>query len=222
MQNKLYNILKRISIVKTIRFNLRYLPIKQAIRIPIIVARKVLISNLKGKIVINNKETASIRIGFGSFGIGDFRYERSIWDVNGTIIFNGKASFGHGSRIAVQNNGIFVVGNGFNITGNSSIIVEKSVTIGNNSILSWDTLIMDSDFHKIENDVGTVINHTKPIKIGNNVWIGCRCTILKGSIIPDGCVIAAGSVVSGQLSTDKSIYGNNKLRLIKENINWIR
>lgn len=47
MQNKLFNILKRISVVKTIRFNLRYLPIKQAIGFPIIVARKVRISNLK-------------------------------------------------------------------------------------------------------------------------------------------------------------------------------
>lgn len=222
MQNKLYNILKRISVVKTIRFNLRYLPIKQAVRIPIIVARKVRISNLKGKIIIYNKETASIRIGFGSFGIGDFKYERSIWDVSGTVIFNGKASFGHGSRIAVQKKGTFIVGDGSNITGNSSIVVEKSVALGNNSIIAWDTLIMDSDFHKIENNDGNVINQTKPIKIGNNVWIGCRCTILKGSIIPDGCVIAAGSVVSGQLSLDKSIYGNNKLRLIKENINWIR
>ena len=35
--------------------------------------------------------------------------------------------------------------------------------------------------------------------IGNDVWVGANCVILKGTTIGDHCVIAAGSVVSGEV-----------------------
>ena len=39
---------------------------------------------------------------------------------------------------------------------------------------------------------------TAPVHIGNDVWVGANCVILKGTTIGDHCVIAAGSVVSGR------------------------
>lgn len=36
----------------------------------------------------------------------------------------------------------------------------------------------------------------EPIRIGNDVWIGQRAIILAGAVIPDGCVVGAGSVVT--------------------------
>ena len=35
-----------------------------------------------------------------------------------------------------------------------------------------------------------------PVKIGNDIWIGARVTILPGVTIGDGAVIAAGAVVT--------------------------
>lgn len=32
--------------------------------------------------------------------------------------------------------------------------------------------------------------------IGNDVWIGARTTILYGSVIPDKCVIGAGTIIT--------------------------
>ena len=37
--------------------------------------------------------------------------------------------------------------------------------------------------------------YPKPIKIGNNVWIGSNATILQGITIGDGAIIGANSVV---------------------------
>jgi acetyltransferase-like isoleucine patch superfamily enzyme len=37
----------------------------------------------------------------------------------------------------------------------------------------------------------------EPIAIGDGVWIGTRSMVLPGVTVGDGCVIAAGSVVSG-------------------------
>ena len=48
----------------------------------------------------------------------------------------------------------------------------------------------------------------KPVHIGQNVFIGCNCLILKGTEIGDDCVIGAGSVVSGKFEAGSVIAGN--------------
>jgi acetyltransferase-like isoleucine patch superfamily enzyme len=44
--------------------------------------------------------------------------------------------------------------------------------------------------------------HTKPVNIGNNVWIGESVTILPGSKIGNGCIIGANSVVNKHIEDD--------------------
>lgn len=41
----------------------------------------------------------------------------------------------------------------------------------------------------------------RPIRIGCNVWIGARVTVLKGVSIGDGAVIGAGSTVTGDIES---------------------
>lgn len=53
------------------------------------------------------------------------------------------------------------------------------------------------------------------ILIGDDVWIGANCVILDGTVIGDGCVIAAASLVRGTLDA-YGIYGGNPLRKLGE------
>ena len=46
-----------------------------------------------------------------------------------------------------------------------------------------------------------------PIKIGNNCWIASNVTICAGAEIGDGCVIGAGSVVTGKSPDGYLAYG---------------
>jgi maltose O-acetyltransferase len=46
-----------------------------------------------------------------------------------------------------------------------------------------------------------------PIRIGNGCWIGARCTILGGVEIGDGCIVAAGSVVTKTLPPNSLVAG---------------
>lgn len=105
------------------------------------------------------------------------------------------------------------------IVTNDLIIGAKLNIRGNNSIISWDCLILDTDFHRIYKD-GNIINENKLIEIGNHVWIGAKSTILKGTKIADGSVIEAGNLCTGLLSDEKSIYAGQPAKLIKKNINW--
>jgi acetyltransferase-like isoleucine patch superfamily enzyme len=78
---------------------------------------------------------------------------------------------------------------------------------------------MDSDFHKIFYS-GEWINGDAEIEIEDNVWIGARTTILKGTRIAYGSVVAANSVVAKSLSTAKALYAGNPATLKKESIEW--
>lgn len=143
---------------------------------------------------------------------------RSIWQVSGTVIFKGKASIGHGSKLSVG--GTLILGNGFTITAESSIVASERIEFGKNCLVSWDILVMDTDFHDVKDNSGNILNPPAPIIIGNKVWIGCRCLVLKGSTIPNNCVIGANSLISKKLEKENVLYGGQPVRALKEEITW--
>ena len=49
---------------------------------------------------------------------------------------------------------------------------------------------------------------TKPIKIGNDVWVGGGAIILPGVTVGDGCTIGAGSVVTKNVEAFTVVAGN--------------
>ena len=210
-----------LNILKTLYVNFYYFPFKIAIRFPVFIYKNVNINKIGGgKIIINTPiKSGILTIGRRNIGTLDHEYVRSIWEVRGEIILDGKVELGSGCRISVASGAVLRLGNNFSMTGNSSIICQKEISFGNDCLLSWEILIMDSDFHKIFNMQNEIINLPSPVHIGNHVWIGCRSTILKGVNIPDNSVVAAGSVMTKSFSESYSIYGGNNLRL-KNNINW--
>lgn len=55
----------------------------------------------------------------------------------------------------------------------------------------------------------------RPIRVGNNVWIGAGAVILGGSVIGERSVIAAGAVVSGEISP-YSVAGGVPAKVIRK------
>ena len=78
---------------------------------------------------------------------------------------------------------------------------------------------MDTDFHKVIKN-NQISNHDKEINIANHVWIGCRCTILKGVNISDGCVIASNSNLVKCIEKKNVLIGGNPARIINQDIDW--
>jgi acetyltransferase-like isoleucine patch superfamily enzyme len=68
--------------------------------------------------------------------------------------------------------------------------------------------------------VGGKNSNTMPIIIGDNVWIGMNCIILKGVTIGDGAIIAAGSVVNKDIPP-RALAAGAPARVIKENVGWL-
>lgn len=97
------------------------------------------------------------------------------------------------------------------------------ITIGDDCMFSHDIYCRTTDSHSILNEHGIRINPAKDIKIGNHVWIGMQCLILKDCNIPDNSIIGARSMVTSSIeSTPNSLFSGNPARIIKNNINWDR
>lgn len=212
-----------INLFKTILFNIHYFPLKTAIRLPVFIYKRSKILKRKGKIIIEHPiKTGMLKLGPYGLGTQDCLYSRTIWEVTGTLIIRGEANIGRGSKISIGKEGILTLGNKFTISGNTELICQKEITFGDNCLLSWEILMMDTDFHHILNEKGEKINPPKPIKIGNHVWIGCRNTILKGVSIADNTIIAANSTLTHSIINPNCVIGGNgnNIQILKTNINW--
>lgn len=207
----------QISVIKTIYFNLHYFGLKGLLHRYAIISRKTSLKKLNGKVILYAPRKHCLRIGFGHNELLDYKYERTIIFNEGTIIIRGFANLNQGFRL--YNRGTIDFGNSFVVTGNSSVICMKYIQFGEDCLISWGVSIMDTDFHTIVslND-GKIINENKEIVIGSHCWICAYVTVLKGTTIPNNCIIGSGSIVSKNFSNSNSIIIDNKI--VRENINW--
>lgn len=202
-----------ISPLKTLRFNLHYFGLR-GLRLPVLVSRSTKLHTLRGGVSLDSFKTATVRLGFSGVGTCDMRCERAIWQVSGKVSLGTNIALGQGSRISVGDFGELSIGDDFCITARSSIICHDRVQIGKGVLLSWDNLIMDTDFHHIDDSPASL-----PICIGDHVWFGCRCLALKGASVPEGAVLAAGATVTKELCEAKALYGGVNKKL-KSDISW--
>jgi len=218
---RIVQILKYLNL-KTIYFNLKYFPIKEALKFPVLVSKNVLLKKVSGRIHFDCPiRYGLIQIGYGNVGIFDKKMSRTIWDVCGNVTFCGYGTIGHGSKIMVASEGELIFGGKLKISAEVSFIVFKKIQIGYNCYMAWETLLMDTDFHKIKNESGEIINKPKPIIIGDYVWIGCKCVVLKGAVIPNNTVIALNSLVNKELTKENCLYAGSPVKCVKENISWV-
>lgn len=208
-----------ISLPKSLYVSLKLLPFKHAFRIPLLVRYNTKILSLDGSAFLSKYRTGVVRFGFGSVGIFDKRFERTILQINGNVYFEGNASFGHGCRIYIGKNGVLKVGNNFSNTSNLSICCEQDISIGNNVLVSWRTSIMDTDFHETVNLLTGKVSMSKgSISIEDNVWIGMGVTILKNSLIPKGCVLGAESLINKTFDNRNCLIAGNPAKIVKNDI----
>lgn len=208
----------QISWINTLRFNFYYFGFKGLYKLPVIVSKNIYIDTMKGQVYIENNKPGIIKLGFGDVGIFSKKYDKGIWRNTGDIFFKGKASIGHGSKIS--NSSKLELGENFTITAKSEIVCCENIKFGDNCLISWDTLIMDTDFHKVYDKENNQMNLNEAITIGDNVWIGCRSLILKGAYIPTGCIIAANTTITKKTDFEQNTLLGGTNKILKRDILW--
>lgn len=138
-------------------------------------------------------------------------------------------------NIFESENGYISIGNGTFINGGTRLISRTSITIGNNVTIAWGCMIYDHDSHSLDYrdrmadqeqqlrdwSSGNIIANkkwetvnSKPIVIGDNVWLGFDVVVLKGVTIGEGAIIGAKSVVTRDIPA-WSVAAGNPAKVIK-------
>lgn len=117
-----------------------------------------------------------------------------------TLILSGSTS------LRAMNGAKLVIMDYAGISG-ARIVAESSVVIGRESLIGPNCMICDSDRHPLPIGSKEPIK-TAPIIIGDRVFVGAHSIILKGVHLGDGCIVAAGSVVTKSFPANAIIGGN--------------
>ena len=180
--------------------NFKFLPFKQACRLPIDVYGKLRLVGKSGKLnIIGDIRPGMIK--FGSQGRDMFPLDPVILDIRGSLCFNGSFYIGCGSSIRVENNAKMSIGANSSFGAQTILFCEERINIGAQVEGSWRCQLMDTDRHEIiDRKNNTVLQSCKPIEIGDNVWIGNNVLINKGTRIPDNIIIASKSLCNKDYS----------------------
>lgn len=178
----------------------------------ILVHQKVVLRGIKNIHAKNKIEIGISYVGFMN------KADKTYLNIKGQLQIQGKYSIGRGCRIDIGKDALVTIGNGGYINANTNIIIMHRLAIGDNCAISWDCQFLDDDFHIITYEGKKSIDSS--IIIGNHVWIGCGVKIYKGTVIPNGCVIASNSIVRGKFDIENSILAGNPAIVIKKSIEW--
>jgi len=108
------------------------------------------------------------------------------------------------------------IGNFTGLSG-AAIYASNKIRIGDYCNIGGNVSIWDTDFHPIDFKIrrdsleGTV---TRPVIIGDDVFLGANSLVIKGVTIGDRAIIGAGSVVSKDIPTAE-IWAGNPAKYVK-------
>lgn len=101
---------------------------------------------------------------------------------------------------------------------------ECSVVIGAHCLISSNIEFRATDGHVMFDlsapDV--VTNRTRPIRIGDHVWIGSGVVFLKGAVVAGDCVVATRAVVSKEFHDRNAVLAGVPASVVKLGVGWSR
>jgi len=140
---------------------------------------------------------------------------------------------GFGAHCKITYTVNFKIGRGSTFNDHCWFNARYGISIGENTLLgpyviihTVNHVIKNIDIEQNANDENSWCKGDrdkrvtgKEVIIGNDVWIGARVIILAGSVIPDKCVIGAGTIItSSNCKTFKAgdiVVPDTKLRILR-------
>ncbi|MEO7503423.1 MAG: acyltransferase [Gemmatimonadaceae bacterium] len=135
------------------------------------------------------------------------------------------------TSLAAGQNGLIEIGDCCYLA-NASLVCASRITIGSYVMIAGGVTIVDSDFHptgaaaRLADSVALSsvgdrrrrpAVETRPVTIGDDVWIGYNAAILKGVQVGAGAVIEPGAVVVRDVPSGAVVSGNPaQIRAIRE------
>lgn len=163
---------------------------------------------------------------------------------NNEIIFKSNAKLkgleinirGNNNKIIVGENAFIEKGEFFIEDDDNKLIVDKgstickdfhfaciegtTINIGRDCLFSSNVTIRTGDSHSILNKDGIRINSSRSVNFGNHIWVGNKCTFLKGASVAEDSIVGLGSIVNKKFNESGIIIAGVPAKAIKSGINW--
>jgi acetyltransferase-like isoleucine patch superfamily enzyme len=136
---------------------------------------------------------------------------------NARLVIHGDVSVFRSARIVIDEDAELEIGHQSYINFESTLLCWKHMKIGSNCAISWNVNILDGNAHELV-VAGMPRPRTRPVHIGDHVWIGTGAIVV-GATIGDGSVVAAGSVVTSEVPA-KVVVAGNPARISREDVTW--
>ena len=134
-----------------------------------------------------------------------------------TLEFKGRTTIGYGSDIEVFPNATLSFGGGGATNIGATIICGERIEIGKNTMLGRHITIRDNNGSHYMNRQG--YKNTRPVIIGDKVWLTEQCTVMPGVKIGDGAIVGALSLVIKNVSPYTLVSGH-PAEVVDEDILW--
>ncbi|WP_353477576.1 acyltransferase [Microbacterium sp. zg-YB36] len=114
---------------------------------------------------------------------------------------------------------IVEVGNGTYFSPFTRVIATGRVSIGARCAIGWSTEILDTNFHSLSDESSSTADSTS-VTLGDPVWLGSHVKVLRGVSIADGCIVAAGSVVTRSAPEPNCLLAGVPARIVRRGVEW--
>lgn len=206
------------SIVPSIYFNFHYLPFRQAIRLPFLFVRPQF-GALKGTVRIEGPvRTGMILMGNRRTGLypdSGIMFENG----GGECVFRGGVRIGSASAISVGEHGVLEIGDDVICNAALKLVCFHGVTIGNRVRFGWETLVMDTGFHRLKKRDGEFCNFgVAPVILSHDTWVSTRCMVMPGAATAPYTVLAAGSLLNKKFDESYVLLGGTPASVKKRGV----
>lgn len=208
------------NFIKSLYFNFRYLPFKQAIYMPVWITTNFHVYGLKrGQLILHQPYRKSIFLGdCGSPGLQEFK-GGLYFSKDSMMILHGFTVIAQGSVFRMDEGTSIEIGKNFFCNKNCFFRSSNQIIFSDECLLGWNVQINTSDGHPILHN-GNMKPSDLPIRVGKHVWITSNVIITKGVSIADGCIVAQGAVVVKSIQEANSLVGGIPAKIISNNIDW--
>jgi acetyltransferase-like isoleucine patch superfamily enzyme len=165
---------------------------------------------------------ANIRLGRDCFIEQRDCFDRCRSERDPAVVLGDRVRVYAWTRFSLEPTGTVEVGDDSTLVG-AMFMGGDRITIGRRTIVSHFVTIADCDFHprdpaarRVDAEAIAVGGDpslkaelgTRPVTVGDDVWIGIGAIVLKGATIGDGARIEPGAVVTREVPPGAVVAGN--------------
>lgn len=209
-----------LNFVKSLYFNLRYLPFKQAVYLPIWITTNFKVMKLKrGQIMLDAPLRKNFYFGdCGSAGLQEFKGGLYL-DEGAKLYLKVMCVIGQGTVIRCDKNAAVELGKNFYCNKNCYLRSSENIKFGDDCSLGWNVQLNGDDGHTVKYN-GKTSKQKGTITIGNHVWLTSNTIVIKDVNIADGCIVAQGAIVTKSIIESNSLVAGLPAKVIKSSVEW--